>query len=38
VSNPGATIEPVAGHDHDHGADRRMLAGALALIVSLLVA
>ena len=33
-----ATIEPVAGHEHDHPADRRMLAGALALIVGLLVA
>ncbi len=38
VCNAVATIEPVAGHDHDHGADRRMLAGALALIVGLLVA
>jgi cobalt-zinc-cadmium efflux system protein len=38
VCNTAATIESVAGHDHDHGADRRMLAGALALIVGLLVA
>src|SRR6266516_3879639 len=38
VRNAVATIEPVAGHDHDHGADRRMLGGALALIVGLLVA
>src|SRR5438874_11032128 len=28
----------MAGHDHDHSGDRRMLAGALALIVGLLVA
>src|SRR3954452_18946826 len=33
-----ATIEPVAGHEHGRSADRRMLAGALALIVGLLVA
>src|SRR5256714_3450689 len=33
-----ATIEPVAGHAHNHSGDRRMLAGALALIVGLLVA
>src|SRR5947208_16291994 len=32
-----ATIEPVAGHGHNHSGDRRMLAGALALIVGLLV-
>src|SRR5439155_295446 len=31
-------IEPVAGHEHDHSNDRRMLAGALGLIVGLLVA
>jgi cobalt-zinc-cadmium efflux system protein len=28
----------VAGHEHDHGTDRRRLAGALALIAGLLVA
>jgi cobalt-zinc-cadmium efflux system protein len=28
----------MAGHDHDHSVDRRMLAGALALIVGLLIA
>ena len=28
----------MAGHEHDYSADRRMLAGALALIVGLLVA
>src|SRR2546423_9024056 len=33
-----ATIEPVAGHAHNHSGDRRMLSGALALIVGLLVA
>src|SRR3954452_11156363 len=33
-----ATIEPVAGHEHGRSADRRMLAGALALITGLLVA
>src|SRR6266516_5359052 len=33
-----ATIGLVAGYDHDHSSDRRMLAGALALIVGLLVA
>src|SRR5207244_2242777 len=33
-----ATIERVVGHEHDHSGDRRMLGGALALIVGLLVA
>src|SRR5207253_2152190 len=38
VRDHGRYDRAVAGHEHDHSADRRMLAGALALIVGLLVA